>query len=357
MEATTEKATKVKNLVFPNAVKGSTYAFNPFDLAIQGGKDTLSADERGPLDTDTDKSHPLYDERLKTVKLTPEWVSNINTFGVKEVVEVVKIGDKGIPFLVNGRTRVRAARVATKQREKEGLPPVMVEAKLTRLDDVGMLRDMISLNIHFEDSTATKIAKLKRLMERGVSVDDCANVFGIRVATAKAWLAYDDTAIPAVKKAVNAGKIPSTTGMDIARLPSDKQESALDRVMALSKDPDKAPKRGGNAAKAKRAIAEAAGKNPGISDRKTMKRFLTAVENLKPGTPGLLPKGASADVEAWWDGVEAAVAFVLGSDGADKRLIKLLSDLDAIEAKAADKEEKPSTKGKKVKQETPTDDE
>lgn len=322
----TSKASKT---VFVNASKGTTYLFSPLDLAIMGGADALPKDEQGPLDTPTDKAHPLFDERLKEVKLTKEWVANIFAYGVKEIVEVVRID--GVPYVVNGRTRVRGARVANLQREKEGLPLIKVEAKLARLDDLGMLKDMISLNIHFEDSTATKIAKLKRLLAMGVTLEDAANTFGIRLQTAKMWLQYDDTAVPAVKKAVNSGKIPSTTGMDIARLPAEKQEGALAEVMRHVKNPDDAPKRSGAGNKQKRAIARAAGKNPGISDRKTMKKFLASLGRVEP-------EPANSHEEEWWNGVEAAFEFILGNDGADNRLLRMLDKLDAVNAEEAAEE-------------------
>ncbi len=302
--------------------RSTMYLFDPMDIAIIGGLDLPEA-ERGPLDTATDKANALYDERLK-LKLTPEWIANIEAFGVKETINVAKLA--GVLYVVNGRQRLRAARVANAARTAKGVPPLKVPCLLTRTDDVGLLREMVVTNLHQEDSTATKIAKLKRLLDRGVSVEDAATIFAVKPGTAKAWLAYDDNAVAAVKSAVNAGKVPSTTGADLARLPTDKQEGALEAILhTATKESSTAPKRGGKASKARRIIKSTANPNqsPGIADKKTLKSFLEAVESTAHSA------NASDKTLAWWSGVESALQLVLGIDGADKRLVEILNGLDA----------------------------
>jgi len=341
--ATTETKT-AKKAPFVGASRGPSVVFSPDDVAIMGGLDLPEA-ERGRLDTTTDLSHPLYDERL-SLKLTKEWINSIFANGVKSDIELTLIG--GIPFVVNGRQRVRGARIADKMRAKEELPRIQVRGVIVKLEDNDMLRDMVITNVHQEDTTAVKIAKLKRMLERGITIQQAASDFAVKPATIKMWLAYDQTAIPGVKAAVDGNQIPSTTGMDIARLPADKQQTALDAVMAIAaKDPDKAPTRGGHASKAKRAIATAVGKNPGISDKKTMKRFLEAVEGTEH------PKNTSAATLEWWSGVEATLHFILGSEDVDSRLTKVLAGLDA-----APLEIKDTPKGKKgAKKAAPDSDE
>ncbi len=298
-----------------------TATFDPMALAIMGGLDALPERERGPLDTATDKSSPLYDERLKAVKLSSEWISNIKTRGVREMPNVVMLGD--VPFVVNGRQRVRAARVANLQLAEEKAPLITITANVVKLDDLDMLRDMVALNIHHEDAVSIKIAKLKRLIERGVTVEEAATLFATRPATVKAWIQYDETAIPAVKKAVNAGKIPQTTGAEIARLPQDKQQKALDGVLASAVTTKEGRKeRTGSAAKAKRVIARAGGKATSISDKKTLKRFLEAVESIQH------PKSTKGEMLMWWAGVESALHMVLGGDGQDEKLVAILATLD-----------------------------
>lgn len=321
---------------FPGVEKAAVYKFNPYALAIMGGADALPKGESSPLDTPTDKDHPLYDERLKTIKLTTEFVSNIRDNGVREVINIVKIGD--VPFVANGRTRVRAARVAMGGPDK---PPIEVTARLVKLDDVGMLREMVITNLHFSDGPTTKIAKLKRLIAMGVTIEDAAAVFATRPATVKAWLQYDATAIPAVKKAVAQGKIPQSTGADIARLEDEgKQQKALDKVLAtaVTSNPDRR-ERTGAASKARRAIAEADGKSSGVSDKKTLKKLLAMLG-------AQTHKGDKAETVAWWRGVADAISFVLGGDAPDERLTKLLKDLDSAPPAVPAAQEHPRAEGK-----------
>lgn len=321
MSATTDTDTvpSAKKSSFPGVDKAALFMFNPGNLAIMGGKDALSEAERGPLDTVTDKEHPLYDERLKSQKLSPDFVANIKANGIRETINIVKIGD--VAFVANGRRRVRAARAASTTDA-----PVLVPCRLVKLDDVGMLREMIITNLHEDDSPTIKIAKLKRLVGMGVTPEDAAQVFATRPATVKAWLQYDATAIPAVKKAVASGKIPQTTGADIARLgDEDKQQKALDKVLATVSDSPDRTERKGSAAKAKRAIAEATGKHAGVSDKKTLRKLIELA-------PMQCSKGDKAETVAWWRGVADALSFVVGGAEPDARLTKLLADLDSAPA-------------------------
>jgi ParB family chromosome partitioning protein len=295
--------------------------YSPIEIAIAGGADALPVAERGPLDTPTDKASPLYDERLKSVKMSAEWVENIKTRGVREMPSVVLL--EGVPFLVNGRQRVRAARLANKALASEGKPELKVSVKVVELDEAGMLADMISLNIHHDDSPTVKIAKLKRLMERGSTAEEAAVLFATRPATINAWLRYDASAIPEVKKAVAQNKIPQSTGADIARLPEEKQQKALDAVLKVAVPSNgQRTERKGQASKAKRAIATSVGKSGGISEKKTLRAFLAAVENVEH------PKKTTDATMMWWCGVESALGFVLGNDGADPKLVKIMEGLD-----------------------------
>lgn len=321
----------------------------PHNVGIIGGK-ALPEAERGPMDTDPDKSHPLYDERLKTVKMSPEWLASIKVDGVLTAPEIAKIGDNY--FVVAGRQRVRAARVVS--------PDVAVYFRVVPYEAKDAIGHMVLENVRHDDTTAVKIAKLKRLMEHGFTIEEAAGKFAIKLGTAKMWLAYDETAIKEVKDAVNKNQIPSTVGMDIARLgDADKQQKALTAVLGIAKkDSDKAPKRGGQGTKVKRTISRAANpdKSPGITDKKTLLRFLEAVEAKEQ------PKDAKPITLEWWAGVEAALHLVAGNDGADKRLLTILDKLDEEPTPEASKEPKSTPgkdktpKAKKAPKVTPPDD-
>lgn len=337
-----------------------------YEVAILGGKDTLPENEQGPLDLPTTKEHPLYDERLKKIKISPEWVDNIAHNGIKVAPEVAYLNPetlapdpKGVPVIVDGRERVRGARLASKRDGKD----LTSWFKVVTLDEKALMGDMISLNIHHEDSTTTKIAKAKRYLE--LHKDDTealakvARAFSVKTATINMWLAYDKTAIPAVKKAVDSGKIPSVVGFDIARSGNaEVQEKALEAVLALGTKETETGERKGQAGKAKRAIAEATGKGAAILEKKTLKKIIAMVADMQ------LPKTATDEERGWWGGVQDALEFIVGTPLKElsedaKKLAKLVKQLDSAKpAKDSTPEEKPK-KGKKSNptEETPPDDE
>lgn len=341
-----------------------------YEVAILGGKDALPENEQGPLDLNSVKEHPLYDERLKKIKISPEWIDNLAHNGIKVAPEVaylnaetLKPDPKGVPVIVDGRERIRGGRLASKRDGKD----LTSWFKVVTLDEKELLGDMISLNIHHEDSTSTKIAKAKRYLELhkddSEALGKVARAFGVKVATINMWLAYDKTAIPAVKKAVDSGKIPAVTGFDIARSGNaEVQETALAAVLALGTKDTETGARAGQAGKAKRAIAEATGKGAAILDKKTIKKIIALVADVQ------LPKGAKDEERGWWGGVQDALEFIVGvpmkelSEDA-KKLAKLVKQLDSEKPSdstpqtAKPKEGKSKGKGTNPTEETPPDDE
>ena len=338
---------------------------NVLDVAIMGGKD-LPEQERGPLDTPTDKGHPLYDERLKKIKITPEWVDNIGHNGVKETVEVVYLTPTGetvekgskeptIPFIVNGRQRIRGARLAAKKLGQD----MFIYAKVENLDVAGMISDMITLNVHHEDSTSTKIAKAQRALKSGIDIEAVARAFSVKKATIDVWLAYDKNAIKEVKAAVDSGKVAAAIGFDIARSGNaEMQLDALNRVLALGTKETENGERTGKAGAAKRAVAAATGKGAAILDKKTLKKFLALVADTT------LPKNAGAELHGWYGGVQDCLEFILGTPEKElsedaKRLVKLMKQLDGVEEGNEDstpsEEPKKASKGKKGKKSNPTE--
>jgi hypothetical protein len=305
------------------------------EVAIFGGKDSLPEAERGPLDTVTDKSHPLYDIRLKKVKMTPEWVSNIRTHGILTPIEVAYLDPtsyandpKGVPFVIDGRERIRGGRLASKAEGAE----LTVLCKVVQLDAKQMLRHMNAGNVRHDDSTSTRIAKAIRSIAGGIPPEEVAVDFGIKLPTLNVWLQYEKTAIKAVKEAVDKGLIPAVTGFDIARSGNaEVQEKALEAVLKLqprgqgkkdggSKDSGGdgdgdggdggggGGERKGQSHAAKRAIARAAGERPSVLDKRSLKKLLAAVRKHK-----LHPK-ADERTQGYWAAIEDMLCFVLGAD-------------------------------------------
>lgn len=324
--------------------RGNLWLCDPTDdLCIVGGADVLEGDEVGALDTEADETNPLYDERIR-VELAEEFVRNIDAFGIITPIVIAKVGD--LACVVAGRQRVRAARVVNCRRQRSGQKPITVPCQMRRANDVGLMGAMISENEQrFNDGPLAKLEKFKRFMERGVSVDDAALAFGIKPDTAKGWLSFDDHASARLKKLVADEKITFYAALRIARLKDvAKQDAAIDDAFDGGTPEDDGDDEadegaGGNGKPRKKVSYSKANKsakktrhghdNDGVGTRDLKKVLAVVVAMPHPN--------ASKETLAWWSGVEAAMRFVLGTEGdVDERLAKALDTVHAA-AKAAAK--------------------
>lgn len=302
--------------------RGNMYMVDPDEVCIVGGAD-LPPGERGPLDTeDPGPTHPLFDERLGD-PVDESDVANVDTFGVLEPILIVKREEpEGHPVACvnDGRFRVRWARLVNRARKKAGLAPIKIGAVNQRGDDTRQQGVMISTNqVRKNDDPTVMLAKLKRYMERGVTIEDCAPVFKRSVSTLKQLLAYDDTAIDAVKKAVDNGKIEQTTAAEIARVKDpEKQKAALAEVLASAPVGKKASKRSAKVA-AKKA-KKGADANVGIADKKTQRKILVHVEKKNH-------VGKSDSTINFWEGFENALRMVLGDGDLDAKVVAVLKEI------------------------------
>jgi DNA-binding transcriptional regulator YiaG len=152
-----------------DASRISAFGFDPEDLVLI-----------------EDPKHPLYDARIK-LPLKSEFVANIKALGVIEPVIVRKID--GVPVVIDGRQRVRAALEANRQRKAEGLEPMKVPAVERKGSAGDAYAVTISTNEHRqEDELRAKIEKAQRSHQLGNSEEDIATQFGVSVSTVKRWL-------------------------------------------------------------------------------------------------------------------------------------------------------------------------
>jgi ParB family chromosome partitioning protein len=321
---TSTTVAKSKKQAFDHA-RNSMWSIDPDDLCIMGGK-VLPKDELGSLDTEEDEDDPLYDVRLHE-PLTEEFVNNIYAVGVDTPIIIAKVND--LPTVVAGRSRVRAARVANKRRKANGEPLIKVDCKMKRDSDTGLMGTMISENeARRDDDMMTKIAKAKRYLNKGVSPEDAAVRFNVSLATFKNWLAFDDNALTATKKAVEQGKISPSAAVTLARIKEpEKQKEALDELLTH------APAGGKASARHARIAANNTGNNNvvGVTDKRTLKKLLAAVQDVSH------PHNSSEKTLAWWEGVEDTLKLVIGEE-ADKRLREILISVYAkIKAEAKEK--------------------
>lgn len=327
VETETEKSrTKSKSKALNNkkafeAGRNTMWSFDPLEVCIIGGE-CLPVEERGPLDTAVDKNHALWDPRLLET-LDEAFVANINAFGVETPILIAKI--EGVPTVVAGRRRIRAARTANRKRKDNGQPLMKVDAKQVRDPNEnlsGLMGSMTQENeVRVDDNLMTKLYKAKKILATGVAEVDVALRFGMSLPHFKTLLSFDDNALNATKKAVESGKISPATAMTLARIKEpEKQKEALDEVLTHVAEGGRASPRVAKIA----ARAKGHKGKMGVTDKRTLTKLLEAVQSVPH------PHNSSEKTLSWWEGVEDALKLVMGAEDVDAKLSKVLDEVYAL---------------------------
>lgn len=310
----------------PTATRTVMYQAAPEDLCIIGGR-SLPKAEQGRYDTELDESHALHDARLAQ-PLLPEFINNIDAHGVDTPILATTL--EGVLTVVAGRSRVRAARLVNQRRRSRGEPLLKIDCKIKRGPAVVLMGAMITENeARRDDDMLAKLAKLKSFMNRGVSLADAALSFNVTVNVAKSWLALDDHATKATRKALANGRISASAALALAKTRDPVlQQKALDVLL------NHAPASKGSARNAKRAVSAARtgqtvlapipGPAPALPATTLTHANLTTFLAAVQAAPH--PSHSSPAALAWWDGVEEALqCLVVDGEGAevDARLAAL----------------------------------
>ncbi len=203
--------------------KNSTEAYGA------SGKTNVLNFEPERLHLVTDRSHPLYDERIH-LPLDEAMILNIMDQGVLEPIIVWKDPETGLSCVVAGRQRVRHTLEANTRLVKEGKKPKLVPAVVKRGSAVRMAQAMISENeIRRADTPLGRAKKMADALERGHDEADLSLMFGVGVQTIRATLALLD-ATQAVKDAVESGDITVTQARQLANLSPDEQREKVKEV-------------------------------------------------------------------------------------------------------------------------------
>lgn len=237
--------------------RSDVYFFNPEDLVLV-----------------TDKSSPLYDERID-MPLPENLVASIMANGVYDPILVRKNGERDdgsyIVEVVDGRQRVRACIEANKRLAKEKKEPVRVPARLRTDDEDGALDCMIASNeIRVGDDMMTRARKLRRYLDMGRTEAEARLAFGVSQSTLKNLMALTECAKP-VQKAVAEGQMSLSTARNLATLPKEEQKA---RVEELAEQGALTPK----SRKAAQVSKEAKGPNRGRVNKQPQFRCRAASE-------------------------------------------------------------------------------
>ena len=174
-------------------------------LGAVGGRD-LWLFEPEKLHLVTDKSHPLYDERVD-LPVDEALVANImfEDTGVIEPIVIAKDPETGKIDVVDGRQRVKACVEANKRRKKQGLEPFQIAGIPKRGQAHVLAGLMASTFIRQDDSPLGRAKKISRYIALGRTDEQAANQFGISVATVKNLVRVLD-APAAVRQAFEHGQ-------------------------------------------------------------------------------------------------------------------------------------------------------
>jgi len=184
----------------------------------------------------TDKDHPLFDERaLKNPE--ERVIASIIKKGIIKPVVVRKNGydkdNKPIVEVVDGRQRVKAARIANMRLKAEDADAVMIKVPAVIRSGTG--KELFSITIATneiseKDGPLIRAKKLKRYLEMGNSLEDAQVDFGVTLPTLKSLLAILDCHED-VQKALEKGRIGITHCKALSALPQEEQPAALAKLL------------------------------------------------------------------------------------------------------------------------------
>lgn len=205
----------------------------------------------------TDKSHPLYDERIN-LPIEETMVANIMAFGVIEPVIGYREGEKIL--IGDGRQRVKHTAEANKRLKKEGKEPIKIQVAFRRGVGATQMGVMIAANTRAaDDGPMVRAKKASRYIEMGRTEEDAAIAMACSHQTIKNYLALLECCAK-VQAAVESGKVPAMVAKKLHKLPVAEQEAALAEMLAT----------GATKGARANAIADKATKKPKKAKKRTV---------------------------------------------------------------------------------------
>lgn len=201
----------------PSALKRTMFGMKPEDFVIIGiDTEHKSRDE-----------HPLWDKRIE-LPLDEAMVRSIMAVGVLEPVKIRK--NEGVPEVVFGRQRIRAAREANRRLEAKGEKPIIVNTTTAKGDDRTMLGIMITENaVRNDNSMRAKADLLGELIKEGFSDKECATFMGVTQTAIRNWKKLRECS-EEVMEAVDTGELSASAAADLAVFPAEEQASKLEEL-------------------------------------------------------------------------------------------------------------------------------
>lgn len=259
---------------------------------------------------------PRADEPLED-----EWVEDIRKNGVRQPVDGCRDGDAIL--LLEGRRRVRAARIVWKEQEKAGVPEgkrITLRVHVHKGTPEVLFAYNVASDNRKEKSASQRAALMAHAKKFGADDKAVAEMFGCTVVTVKNMLAFLDLA-PSVQKAVDEG-FPLHAAIKLRDMPREKQKEALLELEAAGATKGAAAENGIAAKKAGRKVT---GDRTRMRSRLFIERWKTALEK--------------ADLQKYSTLVEM-LAFVLGGpvpEGVSESFVETLVEAGFREKKEGKK--------------------
>ncbi|CAM2175516.1 ParB family transcriptional regulator, chromosome partitioning protein [Burkholderia latens] len=223
-------------------------AKNSLDAYGAAGKTNLLYFDPDKLVLVTDKTSPLYDDRVH-LPVDEMMARNIDYQGITTSIVISKNPETGDVEVVAGRQRVKACRLANVWRKERGVPPRQVPAVVYKGKREHALDAIVSENEHRRaDTPLGRAEKMRQLMALGRGEDQVAMIFGCKAATVRSTLALLECCAE-VQKAVDTGKVPVTHATKLARMKPDDQRTKVRELVSAADT-----KQGHERARAQRAV-------------------------------------------------------------------------------------------------------
>ena len=248
---------------------GEMFKFDPYDYVIVG------------LDTKDGPDHPLYDERIN-MPVPETLIRNIRAYGVLKPVLFERDGDR--PLVVDGRQRVRAARIVRDRQREAGEDEISVRGIPQRGDGSHLFAVSRAANLHQADGPLTQARNAQRMVDLGKSTEEIAVAFGVTEQTVGHWLSLLDLA-PAVRTAVERGVIKPTAAVKLRKLDRNQQVEKLGELIAGGAKP--------TVSAARDRVREARGLDPVVTPKARLRQIESVLREL--AGDGASPKATIAE--------------------------------------------------------------
>lgn len=213
------------------AERGTTFRIDPDQVCIVG------------RDTDDGPEHPLFQPARSMRSFDEATVVGMMEFGVLSPINVRKNKAKNDRLeVIEGRGRVINLREANRRLKAAGQPPKQIEVMIRNYKDSNLGATKIISNMHRLNVDVWTLAEdCAQQRDAGHSLESIANWCKLSGDNGAQWV--EDTiaildVIPEIRKEIQAGTIPRTLAVKLAKLTADEQRAAFEAMVAAMPPPE-----------------------------------------------------------------------------------------------------------------------